>query len=253
VVQAVGLHQNESSVANINAMRALPMAEWTTLPANEFSVAEIAARAALPVDVVARVLDAFTLAADERNAGYKKLQDFNVMNAFPLIKRGDKYLLFNIYSLSEAFYQSPFHWMWADKPYRPKAMENRGKFTEEFSASRLAAVFGEQNVHANVNLFTSKDTVAGEIDVLVLFGDLAIVLQAKSKQLTIAARQGDDQQLKTDFEKAIQARAIRAILALICCLARRWSLKTRTVPISPCPPTSGRSMWCALWRTIIRR
>lgn len=205
VVQAVGLHQNESCVANINAMRALPMAEWTTLPGNEFSAAEIAARAALSTDVVARVLDAFTLAADERNAGYKKLQDFNVMNAFPLIKRGDKYLLFNIYSLSEAFYQSPFHWMWADKPYRPKAMENRGRFTEEFSAARLAGVFGEQNVYANVNIFTSKDTIGGEIDVLVLFGDRAIVLQAKSKQLTIAARQGDDQQLKTDFEKAIQA------------------------------------------------
>lgn len=205
VVQAVGLHQNESSVANINAMRTLPMAEWTTLPANEFTAAEIAARAALPVDVVGRVLDAFTLATDEHNAGYKKLQDFNVMNAFPLIKRGDKYLLFNIYSLSEAFYQSPFHWMWADKPYRPKAMENRGIFTEEFSATRLAAVFGEQNVHANVNIFTSKDTIAGEIDVLVMFGDRAIVLQAKSKQLTIAARQGDDQQLKIDFEKAIQA------------------------------------------------
>lgn len=205
VVHAVGLHQNDSAVNNLNAMKELPMAQWTILPANEFSATDIAARAALPVDVVERVLNAFTLSKDQRNGGYKKLQDFNAINASPLIKRGDKYLLFNICSLSEAFYQSPFYWMWDDKPYRPKAMENRGKFTEEFSASRLAGVFGEENVYANVNIFTSKDTIAGEIDVLVIFGDRAIVLQAKSKQLTIAARQGDDQQLKTDFEKAIQA------------------------------------------------
>ncbi len=39
---------------------------------------------------------------------------------------------------------------------------------------------------------------------LVLFGDRAIVLQAKSKRLTLEARKGNDLQIKADFKKAIQ-------------------------------------------------
>jgi len=44
----------------------------------------------------------------------------------------------------------------------------------------------------------------GEIDVLVIFANRAIVLQAKSKKLTIAARKGNDNSLRDDFKKAVQ-------------------------------------------------
>ena len=44
-----------------------------------------------------------------------------------------------------------------------------------------------------------------EADALVFFGDRAIVVQAKSKRLTIEARKGNDLQLKEDFKKAIQS------------------------------------------------
>lgn len=205
VVKAVGAVLNDRPMENLESLRTLPPEQWTYLPGLMFSPAEVAGRAGLAEDVVQRVLGAFVLPEGERNAAYRTPQDFNAVAAFPLIKAGDRYLLFNIYNFTESFYQSPFHWMLADKAYRPTADKHRGQFTEEFSEERLARVFGAKNVFANVNISLLKNTVAGEIDVLVVFGNLAIVLQAKSKQLTIAARQGIDKQIKTDFAQAIQA------------------------------------------------
>ena len=56
----------------------------------------------------------------------------------------------------------------------------------------------------NVELLKSKGEVLGEIDVLVIFGNRAIVLQAKSKKLTLQARKGNDLQLQSDFKAAVQ-------------------------------------------------
>ena len=55
----------------------------------------------------------------------------------------------------------------------------------------------------NIEIIRSKNEVLSEIDVLVIFGDRAIVLQAKSKKLTLEARKGNDLQLKDDFKKAV--------------------------------------------------
>lgn len=205
VVKAVGAILNDRPMENMKAMRELPMEQWTYLPGQMFAATEVAGLAGLAEDVVERILAAFVLPDGERNAQYGTPLDFNMVSAFPLIKKGSQYLLFNIYNLSESFYQSPFHWMWADKPYRPTASKHRGQFTEDFSQERLTGVFGAKNVFANVNISLTKGAIAGEIDVLVVFGNLAIVLQAKSKQLTIAARKGRDKQLQTDFAQAIQA------------------------------------------------
>jgi hypothetical protein len=50
----------------------------------------------------------------------------------------------------------------------------------------------------------SKAKKVGEIDVLVLFGNRALVLQAKSKRLTLEARRGNDGYIRDDFKKSIQ-------------------------------------------------
>jgi hypothetical protein len=94
--------------------------------------------------------------------------------------------------------------MGADKSYVASAMQHRGEFTEEFAVERLTRVFGAGRVHGNVNICQSKGRKLGEIDVLVVFADRAIVLQAKSKRLTLEARWGNDLQIRDDFKKAIQ-------------------------------------------------
>ncbi len=204
IVQAIARLGDEKGVTTIEAMRSLPPDQWTILPANEFSVQEVAHRAELDEAVVENVLSAFAVREGERNAGFTALNEFNVANASPLLRHGDNFILFQIYSLVEALYDAPFYWMGADKAYVNTAMRNRGLFTEEFSAERLALIFGKENVYSNVDIIESKATKVGEIDVLVIFGNRAVVLQAKSKRLTLEARKGNDGQIKNDFKKSVQ-------------------------------------------------
>ena len=80
-----------------------------------------------------------------------------------------------------------------------------------FFNSLLVGVFGEACVHQGVHIFKSKGVEVGEIDVLVVFGDRAIVLQAKSKRLTLEARKGNDLQLQDDFKKAVRNSCDQAL------------------------------------------
>ncbi|AYN20066.1 SEC-C metal-binding domain-containing protein [Alcaligenes aquatilis] len=185
--------------ADARAAKAQPE---TWLPAFEFSLDEVALHSGVAQDIVQAFFCAFLFKGD--NAAFKEVGDFNEVAAFPLLPtdRGTV-LLFLHYAIYEALYESPFFWMWDDKPYRPQAAKHRGAFTEQFAARRLAEVFGRKHVHVNVNLHRGKDIV-GEADVLVIYGDRLIIVQAKAKKLTIAARKGNDNQLKTDFVAAIQ-------------------------------------------------
>lgn len=168
----------------------------------EFTAQEIAQRSGQGIDVVEAVFKALTFSGD--NGLFKEIGDFNQVAATPLLPTGrGSVLLFSHYSIYEALYESPFFWMNQDKDYKQQASDNRGAFTEQFSQRRLASVFGKATVYTNVNLFEGKRIVA-EADVLVIFGDRIIIVQAKAKKLTLAARKGNDGQIKADFAAAIQ-------------------------------------------------
>lgn len=205
VVFAVSRLQDEKAINVHRAMRGTPPETWTFLPGNTFSVQEVADYGHVDPGIVDKVLSAFAVPPGARNEQFKALHDFNIANASPLIRTPDgSYLLFHIYSLVEALYEAPFYWMGADTTYVSTAMQNRGIFTEQFAVERLRQVFGTENVFANIDIYESKDTKLAEIDVLVLFGNRALVLQAKSKRLTLEARRGNDLQIKDDFKKSIQ-------------------------------------------------
>ena len=175
------------------------------LPGFSFTTDEVAKRTGVERDVVGRVLEAFSLPAGDRNAGFRVIHDFNAVNATPLLRVGDQeFILFQYYSLVEALYKSPFFWMAADKSYAATALDHRGGFTETFTFRRLQDVFGAAHVYRNATIEGKKGARRGEIDILVIFGDRAIVLQAKSKRLTIEARKGNDPKIRDDFKKAVQ-------------------------------------------------
>jgi len=168
----------------------------------EFTAQQVSQRSGQELAVVEAVFKALTFSGD--NGQFNEVGDFNQVAATPLLPTGrDSVLLFSHYAIYEALYESPFFWMHQDRDYKQQASDNRGAFTEQFSQRRLAAVFGKANVHANVNLYEGKRIVA-EADVLVVFGDRIIVVQAKAKKLTLAARKGNDGQIKADFAAAIQ-------------------------------------------------
>lgn len=206
-------------------MRKLHPDEWTMLPCFAVTVAEVAAKAGLTPELMERVLNALALPADEHNSGFGTLQDFNAVSATPLLRMPNgEFLSLQSYTLVEALYDAPFYWMAQDKAYLPMLTKHRGDFTESFVAERLGLVFGRGRVYANIDIQETKATRVGEIDVLVVWGDRAIVVQAKSKRLTIEARKGNDQVIRDDFKKSIQDAYDQAVQCAQCLGDKRFTL-----------------------------
>ncbi|MCK9507140.1 MAG: SEC-C domain-containing protein [Pigmentiphaga sp.] len=188
----------------ILALRGLPPDQWSMLPAFYITPAEVGAYANLEPELVERILLKFTVPDGNTNPGFAALQDFNQITATPLLRSpSGEFVSLQNYALAEAIYDSPFYWMQDDKAYRPNRDRHRGEFTENFVAERLAAVFGHDRVFANIDIWQGKTKLA-EIDVLVLWADRAIIVQAKAKRLTIEGRKGNDQIIRDDFKKSVQ-------------------------------------------------
>lgn len=189
----------------LKALRSKHPDTWTMLPGFVFSIDAVVAATGLPTGVVRSIVRAFSDSATEPNAAFQSLGDFNTASSHPILTDGeDTFLLLQSYSLLEAMYESPFYWMIADKAYRNAATAARGRFTESYTAGRLRAVFGDKSVTENVRILDKRGRVLGEIDVLVVFGTRVVIVQTKSKKLTIAARKGNDAAMKADFAGAVQ-------------------------------------------------
>ena len=212
VIQGIADILSRRLYAKLLALRGRPQAEWTLLPGFTFSCDELAVQIDQPVDDVKAIVDAFTLPGDERNNTFTSLSTFNAAYAYPFIRKGSgEIILLQYYGASEALYEAPFYWMCDDESYASEALRHRGEFAESFAAERLALVFGHGRIFQNVEIRRGKAETLGEIDVLVVFGDRVIVLQAKSKRLTLEARKGNDRALQEDFKLAIQDAVDQAL------------------------------------------
>jgi hypothetical protein len=215
----------EKQTALPKIFKTKPPREWTALPAFSFSLSELAEHSGIEPELVRRVIEAFCQKRDDRNAQFTRLQEYNATNAAPILPLGgDEFILFQHYSLMEALYESPYYWMAADRTYAPTALANRGRFTEAIAYGRLQRVFGP-HTYANIHIERGKGDEIGEIDILVVFGDRAIVFQAKSKRLTLEARKGNDLQIKDDFKKAVQASYDQALVCSKALLEGNCKLK----------------------------
>lgn len=212
ICKALGALQAKRQLACWQSLRTQSPDRQTMLPGFIFTSQDVVTATGISLERTESFLDAFSCGSNERNTTFTALNEFNVTNSAPILKLSEgSYLLLQHYSLLEAIYETPFFWMTADKLYSPTALSNRGRFTESFVADRLEAIFGSQRVLRNVDIYKGKNRYA-EADVLVLYGDRAIVVQAKSKRLTIEARKGNDLQLKSDFKKAVQDACDQALL-----------------------------------------
>ena len=163
----------------------------------------IASSTGLPLSQINAVIDTFSI--KDQNQGFRTPSDFNGANAAPMIPCGDsQYFVFEIHILAESIYESPFYWMMADPGYRDVHTDNRGKFTEDFCAERMRHVFGNERVHTNIQIHKSRGKISTEIDVLAHSADRVVLVQCKSKRLTLGARRGDAGAMKEDFRKGVQ-------------------------------------------------
>lgn len=127
----------------------------------------------------------------------------NQVSLAPMIDIGEFLYAPNAYRLFESVYESPTYWMMADPAYVDTAAKHRGDFLERTTADLFRSVFGSARVYENVTIQPSKKKIAGEADALVVYGEFVIVVQAKSKRVTLKARAGDKEALARDFEAAI--------------------------------------------------
>ena len=139
------------------------------------------------------------------NSGFTDPFAINAVSISPIIDLGEHLYVPNQYRLFETIYESPFYWMMDDKAYVDTEAEHRGAFLEKTAAHIFRSVFGVENVYENVTIRQSAKDIAGEVDALVVYGEFVLVVQAKSKRVTLKARAGDTEALKADFEGAIQA------------------------------------------------
>ena len=199
-----------------------PVGTWTPLAGFAFRLGDLVARIGRDEAVVRALIAAFAAPTVHGNRGFTAMDAYNAAYAQPLIPLGrDVFVLLQPQALADALYTSPYYWMQADAAYRETAAQHRGEFTERFCAACLARVFGEQRVHGNVEGLGATGSHLGEIDVLVLFGDRAVVVEAKSKRLTMAARHGNDAALEDDFKKAVGLARPAGLSKCRCAATRR--------------------------------
>ena len=195
---------NENLPELMSNLRETPFDKWTFLPGVVVSCKKVASDTGHPYDKVKAFFDAFTFPETDRNERFSSLSEFNSAYEYPFIRKStDEYVLFQIMGLTEAFYEAPYYWMREDQTYRDELARHRGEFTETFAFRRLESVFG-RHVYKNVQIEDSRGNTLGEIDVLVIYGNHAIVLQAKSKRFTIESRKGNDRLIQRDFRSAVQ-------------------------------------------------
>lgn len=201
--------------------------EWTTLPCYTFSTSELSVTNLSEAQIEA-ILKAFCVDVGGSNPGFATVSDFNEVNSKPLLQIGPKeYVLFQQYAIGESLYETPFFWFQNDKSYNSTAGINRGRYCEDTASEFLARSFGWPKVFKNVEIFENKATLRGEIDVLVVYSDRVIVLQAKSKKLTYDARKGNDNAIRTDFGKAIQESYDQGELCARDIVSRKYLVRTR--------------------------
>tara|TARA_B110000971_G_C20023070_1_gene507372 strand:+ start:724 stop:2112 length:1389 start_codon:yes stop_codon:yes gene_type:complete len=206
VINCIAHHAKE------NANRSSPSGDTdftatnTALDIFKFSRQLICQNTSVAQSIVDKILEKFTLGTLPENSNFSGPVAPNEASFKPIMQLSkNEFVMFDSYGLLEAAYDAPFYWMQNDKVYKNTASINRGHFAEQKSYEMLCRVFGKKNVHKNVKILSEskKDTLA-EIDVLVVFAGRLIVLEAKSKKLTLKAKLGDKEAFSEDFKNAIQ-------------------------------------------------
>lgn len=148
-------------------------------------------------------IDKFATPVIGANAGFNTPFSINGTFIAPLIDFGEHLYVPSQYRLMESIYEGPFYWMIVDKAYCDEAAANRGLFLEVTAAHVMRKVFGDENVFLNARFPDAASHKGEEVDVLVRYGEFVLVVQAKSKRITLKARAGDPEALRTDFKGAI--------------------------------------------------
>ncbi len=185
---------------------------WTFLDVFCFTLEDVAAFSSIEISKVKKIIDRFSVPDGTNNDDFNTVFSRNHAAIFPFVKISDRRIIFLLeYVGSEAIYSSPAYWMREDNHYLPTASEHRGKFAEDEAVRLFGRAFQPTRILKNVVFRRSKKSIAGELDVLIVHGRRAFMIQIKSKGLTEAAKAGNKLQIDKDFEAAIQKAYDQAV------------------------------------------
>jgi len=152
-------------------------------------------------------IKAFSIVPGTVNRNLDSPGSYNAVNSHPIIILGNNYYFLPVgFCLSQSIYESPFYWMSSDNKYKDVAFKHRGETTEIIACEMLESVFGKSNVYKDIKVYKDKNKKVAltDIDVLAVFGNKSVIVQAKSKKLTELSRKGDEGKLRADFQESIQ-------------------------------------------------
>ena len=180
-------------------------------------------------NVIDSFLNNFSAMPEEFKRDQLQPGEYNILYSRPIVKTDSNSFFLPICNLlARSLYETPFYWMITDPDYGDRAAQNRGLFVEEMAHSLLCRPFGDQNTLCAITVHKSKEEEATDIDVLAICGNRALIVQAKSKRLTELSRLGNDDQIKNDFEKAIQSAYDQGIIARTAILSPGSILTNKT-------------------------
>ena len=123
---------------------------------------------------------------------FNRLDQISPSMEKPMIRISDEILYVPIHRLlAQSLYELPFYWISSDKNYYKELGEkHRGRAGEIITEKVLRGIFDEEEVFHNVEIFSGKKSVS-EIDNLVIFNGTAVVIQVKSKRISLDSRCGN--------------------------------------------------------------
>lgn len=188
-----------------------------------FSVDELSSLSNLPMRTCSKILERLSQTfgykhpkfPDAFRDGSSAPWDFNTLHERPLVCYGQRYWMV-IPAIVHPVLMNTFYFdLMSDRNYRPEFERFRGQWLEAETARCLGRIFNKNEVLLNP-CYPNGNEMA---DVLVLHDGTAMIVQCKSKGLTLAASTGkSSQELKSSLEKAVKnaymqgARARRFIL-----------------------------------------
>ena len=167
-----------------------------------FSIIEIERK--FGKDVVNSFLKRFAASFGEINKNYSDPTQFNEIYRTPIPIIDEDSIFIPVPPLLCQVPVVTLHYdLIQDLEYEAQYTEARGKHLETKASMLLGSIFGALSFHSNLH-FTNHKGEDGEIDLLVQFDNKVIVVECKSKSLTLPAKQGDLNQIGNDFSNAIQ-------------------------------------------------
>ncbi|PSH04392.1 MAG: hypothetical protein CXZ00_06075 [Acidobacteria bacterium] len=205
---------------------------WQSKALYRFTLQEVASISGLAEEVCSAFFARLSQRPPYRNSLFPNtftdplhaLWDYNTVKERPFFTDGEAFWVFAPHTLKEVLYSTFFFDLMGDQSYRGTFENGRGKVLEELSASFLKRAFPPESVILNPSYPNGEEFA----DVCVIHDSKLVIVQCKSKGLTLAAYTGDDEEaLKRDLQKAIGNAAAQA------CKGRKY-LETESEPYLLC-------------------